>query len=129
MTKILETASEQDAFKTAMGKCLHYLRITHKLSLEAMGVKLGVTAQQVHKYETGQSIVAPVYLQRYAKEFSVPVGYFFGEMGAVNACDYDIDRKALSITSEIVSLPDDVRMGLYHLAQMINRNIGKKKAA
>lgn len=129
MTKILETAAEQDTFRRAMGKCLHYLRVTHKLSLEDMGAKIGVTAQQIHKYEIGQNVVAPVYLQRYASEFQVPIGYFFGEMGSMNMCNYDMDRKALSITSEIVTLPDDVRMGMYHLAKLVNKALGKKKTA
>lgn len=121
MNSMLSTASEQDAFKRSMGKCLHYLRVTHKMSLEEMGIKIGVTPQQIHKYEIGQSIVSPIYLQRYADIFTVPVGYFFGENGNMS---YDIDRKALSITSEIVALPDDVRMGLYHLAKLINRSYG-----
>lgn len=129
MPKILETISEQDAFKLAMGKRLYYLRITHKLSLEEMGIKIGVTAQQVHKYETGQSIVSPIYLHRYTSEFQIPVGYLFGESNRTDIQEIDIDRKALSITSEIVVLPDDVRMGLYHLAKLINKEHSKKKAA
>lgn len=126
MNSMLITTSEQDAFKRGMGKSLHYLRITHKMSLEEMGVQIGVSAQQIHKYEIGQSVVSPIYLQRYADIFKMPIGYFFGENTSM---DFDIDRKALAITAEIATLPDDVRMGLYHLAKLINKSCGVGRKA
>jgi transcriptional regulator with XRE-family HTH domain len=115
-----ETAFDKDAFKRAMGKCLLYLRVTHHMSLEEMGAQIGVTAQQIHKYETGETTVSPIHLQRYATVFNVPVGYFFGEAANITLNGKHIDRRALSIASEIVGLPRDIRIGFYRLAQQIN---------
>ncbi len=67
----------QENFNYALGKRLSMLRQMHKMSLEDLGSKLGVSAQQVHKYETGENTLMPKRIQLCAHIFKVPVGYFY----------------------------------------------------
>jgi transcriptional regulator with XRE-family HTH domain len=47
------------------------------LSQAALGEKLGVTFQQVQKYEKGRNRVSAGVLYEISKALNVPVGYFF----------------------------------------------------
>lgn len=68
-----------DAFDVALGKRMRALRTERGLSLEQVADVLGITYQQVQKYETGANRTAPSKLARLARLFKVPVGTFFGE--------------------------------------------------
>lgn len=123
MSTVDNTAFDKDAFKLKMGKYLQYLRVMNSLSLEDMGKKMGVTPQQIHKYETGETTVSSIHLRHYADIFQVPVAYFFGEAGKTAMPDCGTDRKAMMAAAEIAALPGDIRMGLYHMARIINREL------
>jgi transcriptional regulator with XRE-family HTH domain len=47
------------------------------LSQAALGEKLGVSFQQVQKYESGKNRVSAGVLYEISKALDVPVGYFF----------------------------------------------------
>jgi transcriptional regulator with XRE-family HTH domain len=47
------------------------------LSQAALGEKLGVTFQQIQKYEKGKNRVSAGVLYEISKALDVPVGYFF----------------------------------------------------
>jgi transcriptional regulator with XRE-family HTH domain len=121
---------DKDTFKRAMGKCLHYLRVTRHLSLEDIGIKIGVSAQQIHKYETGESMVSPLHLQQYAAVFNVPVGYFFGNASNLPP-EFSFDRKSQALTAELSALPADIRKCVYYMVRIINRELRvvQKKAS
>ncbi len=54
------------------------------LTQERLGDKLGVTFQQVQKYEKGANRIGASRLQEIAKILDVPVSYFFEEADIVN---------------------------------------------
>ena len=54
------------------------LRLEKGLSQEKLGHALGLTFQQVQKYEKGASRIGAGRLQRIAEIFGVPVAVFFG---------------------------------------------------
>jgi transcriptional regulator with XRE-family HTH domain len=94
-----------------IGAAIRRIRTIRGLSQTELGEKVGVTFQQIQKYERGANRVASSRLQRIAVALDVPVSTFFPEAalsassellsdGAVQlAVTYDrldaLDRKAL----------------------------------
>ena len=54
-----------------------YLQITQT----ALGERLGITFQQVQKYENGSNRVSPSRIHQLSEIFKVPVAFFFPETG------------------------------------------------
>jgi transcriptional regulator with XRE-family HTH domain len=65
-----------------VGARIRALRLQAGLSQEKVGAKLGVTFQQLQKYEKGVNRVGPSRLEQLAKLFGVPVAHFFDDNGA-----------------------------------------------
>ena len=55
-------------------------RVMLSMSQEELGGKLGVTFQQVQKYEAGANRVSAATMVSIARILSVDIGYFFDEM-------------------------------------------------
>jgi transcriptional regulator with XRE-family HTH domain len=64
----------------AIGRRLAVRRRELKLSLLQVARRCGVSLQQVHKYETGQSVISAPMLWRLSRCLDVPIGYFFAEL-------------------------------------------------
>jgi transcriptional regulator with XRE-family HTH domain len=52
-------------------------RLVHRMSQEKLGDAVGVTFQQIQKYENGVNRIGPGRLHAIAKHLRVPVTYFF----------------------------------------------------
>jgi transcriptional regulator with XRE-family HTH domain len=65
----------------AVGHRIKLRRNELGMSQERLGEALGITFQQVQKYERGTNRVSASRLSQVARELRVPVGYFFGEQG------------------------------------------------
>lgn len=76
-----------DPVNVEVGKRVKYLRLRARMSLQYVGEHLGVTFQQMQKYESGYNRVAPERLTRMAELFHVPVAAFFGETDAGHQID------------------------------------------
>ena len=63
-----------------IGRRLREARLARVLSQGALGKKLGVTFQQVQKYEKGANRIGSSRLYDLSTILDVPVGYFFDEM-------------------------------------------------
>ena len=63
----------------AVGARIAALRKVKGLSQTALGNALGVTFQQIQKYEKGQNRIGAGRLQEVAKFFEVPVSSLFGD--------------------------------------------------
>jgi transcriptional regulator with XRE-family HTH domain len=61
-----------------IGKRLKLRRLQLGLSEESLGLALGVTFEQVQKYETGNDRIEVVRLQQIAEILNVPILFFFG---------------------------------------------------
>jgi len=55
------------------------------LSQEKLGEAIGLTFQQVQKYERGANRIGASRLHRLAQILEVPISYFFEEMGTASA--------------------------------------------
>jgi transcriptional regulator with XRE-family HTH domain len=71
-----------------LGKRIRLRRVELRVSQAELGAKLGVTFQQVQKYEKGSNRVGAAPLQQIASALDVPVTFF-----------YDGDGKAREVES------------------------------
>jgi transcriptional regulator with XRE-family HTH domain len=62
---------------TQIGKRLRQMRIIRRLSQEALGSRLGIAPQQVHKYEIGQNRITATRLYQCAEALDVSVSSFY----------------------------------------------------
>jgi transcriptional regulator with XRE-family HTH domain len=63
----------------SIGKRLRQRRTTMGLSQEAVAKAVGITFQQVQKYEKGSNAMNSHRLHEFGNFLSVPVAYFFEE--------------------------------------------------
>lgn len=63
-----------------VGKRLRLRRTILGLSQEAIGTAIGVTFQQIQKYERGINRIGSSRLHDFSRILNVPVAYFFDEM-------------------------------------------------
>jgi len=62
-----------------IGERIRMLRQRHNVSQTELGKELGITFQQIQKYERGVNHVSAARLQAIAEIFGVPVTFFFEE--------------------------------------------------
>jgi transcriptional regulator with XRE-family HTH domain len=119
MKSNLDYGIDKNAFNVALGKRLCALRVQHEKSQSYVGDRLGVSYQQIHKYETGETQISPSQLLIYAQMFNVSIAYLYGMNRQDNDC-LDIDDEDINIfSSNIIALPRDVRKTFIRLAQQI----------
>lgn len=116
---------EEEEFNTALGHKLMVLRLRQKISQSNLGMRLGISGQQIHKYETGESRIPPEKLFRCAEIFNISIEYFFGEIATAIA----FDKSIITIAAEIHDLPHNIRQSVYNLGRTINQNLEQKEAS
>ncbi len=77
--------SESHPVDVYVGKRLRLKRTLQGLSQEAIGNAIGVTFQQIQKYERGINRMGASRLHDFARALGVPVSYFFEGYSADNA--------------------------------------------
>jgi transcriptional regulator with XRE-family HTH domain len=76
MLKNRKSPDHRDAF---VGSRIRSQRLVRRMSQTELGRRVGVTFQQVQKYEKGRNRVSASRLQRIADTLAVPVAFFFGD--------------------------------------------------
>lgn len=69
-----------DPIDMNIGKRLKVLRILHNVTQADVAAKMGVSFQQVQKYETGKSRMSASRLWDISRAFNKDVGFFFQPM-------------------------------------------------
>ncbi|SOC21456.1 helix-turn-helix domain-containing protein [Thalassospira xiamenensis] len=93
-----------------VGIRLRALRNTHGLSQEKLGEMIGLTFQQVQKYESGANRISASRLYEIAQAFSVDINFFFEEIPLDIA--ENLGRSKASYVDE-KEIEHRVREGLY----------------
>ena len=95
-----------DARDNEVGRRVRTQRLTKGLSQTELGEKIGVTFQQVQKYEKGTNRIGAGRLSRIAEVLEVPVTYFFPseDEPAFPASDQESSPFALLSTSGAIQL-------------------------
>ena len=67
-----------DSYDREVGLRVRTLRLSRRMSQNDIGQRLGITFQQIQKYENGANRIGAGRLQRIAEIFEVPVAALFG---------------------------------------------------
>jgi transcriptional regulator with XRE-family HTH domain len=76
-------ANDSKEVDRSIGLGIRALRISRDVSQERLAAEIGVTFQQVQKYEKGMNRVSGSRMQRIADALGVKPSYFFGETDAI----------------------------------------------
>lgn len=109
---------DKHAFNIALGRRLYALRVKHKKSQSYIGEKLGVSYQQIYKYETGETQISPSQLLAYTKLFNVSLSYLYGITNQ--------SGEGFNYIQDIENLPCNIRSTLFELARQISNSCNKK---
>ena len=92
------SAKQPNSTDTYVGSRVRIRRKMLGMSQEKLGEQLGITFQQVQKYEKGANRIGASRLQTISQVLEVPIGYFFpqepaavGGMGEAAQSDYVSD--------------------------------------
>ena len=90
-----------------VGDRVRKLRLLLGLSQHRVGAALGVSFQQIQKYEAGVNRIGASRLQQSADFLEVPISYFFGH-GSERKSDLPgrISRETLQLDRAFHALPD-----------------------
>ncbi|MGF1659759.1 MAG: helix-turn-helix domain-containing protein [Rubrimonas sp.] len=94
-----------------VGARLRYRRMLIGMSQEALGDALGLTFQQVQKYEKGQNRIGASRLHRIAVTLRVPVGFFFEGL-AEGATDPAQEAAGVLNPMSFVASPEGLQLNL-----------------
>ena len=78
------TLCRSDDFDIALGKRLRAQRYRLGLSQAEVGARVGVSFQQIHKYECGKSRISAYVLTKLAAVLSAPLGDLLPELPAMD---------------------------------------------
>lgn len=95
-----ESASAPDPVDVAVGAALRQLRQSRKVSMAALARRLGLSYQQIQKYERGENRMVASVLFRVAEFFEIDVGDLFALANATR-------ERATSARLVVVALPRD----------------------
>jgi transcriptional regulator with XRE-family HTH domain len=98
-----------DPLDILVGKRIRTQRLHRKMSQSELGKRLGITFQQIQKYESGVNRVGAGRLQTIAKVFDLPVNVFFGEDSATQDASDAANETVLNFlnTARAVKLVKD----------------------
>jgi DNA-binding XRE family transcriptional regulator len=93
---------------THVGRQLRTLRQLRGLSQTALGEAVGVTFQQIQKYETGANRISAGYLYQFANLLGVQVTYFFEglQVGGAGRDEQDPHGYGMVLTTDHCRLLD-----------------------
>jgi transcriptional regulator with XRE-family HTH domain len=84
---------------TEVGRRVRTQRLTKGMSQTELGVKIGVTFQQVQKYENGVNRIGAGRLSRIAEVLEVPVTFFFPDDSAASTSPMDDEDSPFALLS------------------------------
>lgn len=110
------------SFDEDLGARLRMLRQKKRISQECLGQWLGVTFQQIQKYESGATRMPPEKINRAAGYLNVPVGYFFGQETPLQQTNFD--GRVMTIANAVAALPsEELTHWVYNMVLSLNDNI------
>jgi transcriptional regulator with XRE-family HTH domain len=108
-----------------VGSRIRMFRKGRKMSQAQLGKKLGVTFQQVQKYENGKNRVGASRLQMISTALDVPVGQFFADdagTSRTSAKPLAFDPQALRFAEAFIRLSDrELRNSIIDMVEAMAR--------
>ncbi len=106
-------------FGNALGARIRHARIAARLSQTALGDALGISFQQIQKYEIGKDRVSAEALARIAAEVDRPVAEFFEEGPQVVGLTVKAAREGVRVSVAIGHLEPEVRRRVLALVEAL----------
>ncbi len=113
-----------------VGGRLKQIRGLRGLSQTNLADSVGLTFQQIQKYENGANRISASRLWEFAERLNVPISFFYdGLDDARDNIELEVDRMALELVRALQSIKDDeVRRRLYELAKMVSKHTDQPEA-
>ncbi|MGE5514605.1 MAG: helix-turn-helix domain-containing protein [Bacteroidota bacterium] len=120
------THSGPDPVNAHVGARLRLRRVLMGLSQAQLADAVGLTYQQVQKYERGINRISASMLHHFAEALTVPVGFFFDDMAAAAPRpfphnDERAERQIMEMVRHWSAIPDDLRRPVYDLIKAMAR--------
>lgn len=118
MSLAMAATKKPNPIDVHVGGRVRLRRMMLGMSQEKLGEQLGITFQQIQKYEKGTNRIGASRLQNIAAVLTVPVGFFFdgapgpGETGAADSksgsyvVDFLSSSEGLQLNRAFVRIPD-----------------------
>lgn len=94
--------------ETHIGQQLKMLRISNKMSQKALAEKLGITYQQVQKYEMGMNRISVARVWQFCKIFTVTPDFLFENLLDLD----DKNAKAGELIPNVMATSQDIKLML-----------------
>ena len=108
-----------------VGSCIRLRRQVMKMSQERLADQLGVTFQQVQKYERGSNRVGASRLWKMSQVLDVPIGFFFdGLVEEGSSAEFDKDDQ-LPIVYDFIRSTDGVGLATA-VSQIKNKSVRRQ---
>jgi transcriptional regulator with XRE-family HTH domain len=101
---------EPNATDVHVGRRMRMRRLMMQMSQEVFAAELGVTFQQVQKYEKGVNRVSASRLQQAAYILQVPVQFFFEGLPKTETGSKAREDISYSLISDLLSSPDGIAL-------------------
>jgi len=126
MTDLENTTLSASEVDRLVGDRIRRRRILMGLTQDQLGESLGISFQQIQKYETGMNRVSASRLWDIADALNVQVAFFFdglseGETAEADApTDLMADKEALELVRSYYAIPENQRRRLFELARVLS---------
>jgi len=101
---------------TLIGMKIHELRISMGLSRQQLAEKIGVTHQQLQKYEKGTNRISAGRLAAIAKSLKKPVSFFFdGIDGEVDTLPTQHQRMCIEVSRNFLRIKSPMHQNAINL--------------
>lgn len=118
---VSELKAERDPIDVQVGARLRLIRTSRRVSLEELGRRIGVTYQQIQKYETGANRISASTLYRIAKAFETSPMFFFEGLDESEPAQPVASRETLQSSLALSRIPDiEVRHRLRALIEALD---------
>jgi len=112
-------------FDRMIGQRLRKLRLAKGLTQDGLGKRIGISFQQIQKYENGSNRISASRLNEIAARLDVPVTYFFSQddVPATAPAANDVADQVIRVARELSEIPEGpIRDQLFNLIKTIRRN-------
>lgn len=108
-----------DPIDIHVGQQIRFYRTLRGISQERLAQGLGVSFQQVQKYERGTNRISASMLFRSAQVLGVAVAKFFDGLGDPGEKSAHVERFAHELLADLDRLPENAREGIRSLIRSL----------
>lgn len=109
-------------FNAGLGHRLRVLRQTRQLSQKALADALGISFQQLQKYERGSNRLTVDRLVQVSHILGVGAEYFLDDPAQAHLPPAGLNKIVLCLAGEVMNITDvEVRKSLYHLIRTLGK--------